>query len=48
MIRVSNDSCVIHPNFQNAIKACYGSYKKSIEDTGSFGSGNNYYTSDSA
>ena len=38
-IRVRNDSCQIHPDFQNAIKHCYNEYSESNEDREPFGTG---------
>ena len=38
-IRVRNDSCQIHPDFQNAIKHCYDAYSESNEDREPFGTG---------
>ena len=38
-IRVKNDSCQVHPDFQNAIKQCYGPYSESNEDMEPFGTG---------
>eukprot|EP00094_Tigriopus_californicus_P009732 TCALIF_09381-PA protein Name:"Similar to PKD2 Polycystin-2 (Bos taurus)" AED:0.09 eAED:0.09 QI:23/1/1/1/0.9/0.90/11/108/699 len=38
-IRVRNDSCDVHEDFQNAIKQCYNSYSESIEDKSAFGNG---------
>ena len=38
-IRVRNDSCQVHPDFQNAIKHCYDEYSESNEDHEPFGSG---------
>lgn len=38
-IRVKNDSCLVHPDFQNAIKQCYGPYSESNEDMEPFGTG---------
>ncbi len=38
-LRVKNDSCEVHPDFQNAIKQCYNSYSSSIEDEMPFGNG---------
>ena len=44
-IRIRNDSCQIHPDFQNAIKHCYGEYAESDEDREPFGPGYRYKTS---
>ena len=38
-IRVRNDSCQVHPDFQNAIKHCYDEYSEGNEDHEPFGSG---------
>eukprot|EP00095_Tigriopus_kingsejongensis_P002369 maker-scaffold579_size130606-snap-gene-0.31 protein:Tk02369 transcript:maker-scaffold579_size130606-snap-gene-0.31-mRNA-1 annotation:"pkd2 " len=38
-IRVTNDSCDVHEDFQNAIKQCYNTYSSSIEDKSAFGNG---------
>ena len=44
-IRVRNDSCQVHPDFQNAIKHCYDEYSESNEDREPFGSGFRHRTS---
>ena len=44
-IRVRNDSCLIHPDFQNAIKQCYDEYSESNEDHEPFGTGFRHRTS---
>ena len=31
-MRVRNDSCAVHEDFQNAIKVCYNEYSEDIED----------------
>ena len=31
-LRVRNDSCAVHEDFQNAIKVCYNEYSEDIED----------------
>lgn len=36
-LKVRNDSCTVHSDFQNEIKACYDAYAKSIEDKATFG-----------
>jgi polycystin 2 len=36
---VKNDSCEVHPEFQNAIKTCYEAYSPRIEDKNPFGNG---------
>ena len=36
---MTNDSCLVHTDFQNAIKQCYNSYSSSYEDTAPFGTG---------
>ncbi|CAD5121175.1 DgyrCDS9711 [Dimorphilus gyrociliatus] len=36
-LKVKNDSCTVHDDFRNEIKACYDSYAKSIEDKEPFG-----------
>ena len=38
-LRVKNDSCKIHPDFQNAIKECYAQYSPEHEDHEPFGTG---------
>ena len=38
-MRVRNDSCLIHPDFQNAIKHCYDQYSEQNEDREPFGTG---------
>ena len=38
-LRVRNDSCSIHPHFQNAIHVCYHDYNTGVEDEGAFGNG---------
>jgi hypothetical protein len=48
MLRVKNDSCVIHPDFQNAISECYDTYTTGIEDTRPFGNGVRLFTSEDA
>ena len=47
-LRVKNDSCLIHPDFQNAIKECFAEYSESNEDHEPFGTGFRSATSDSA
>ena len=47
-LRVKNDSCDVHQDFQNAIKQCYDSYSASIEDDAPFGNGFRRRTSDDA
>ena len=49
MLRVRNNSCEVHPDFQNAFSECFGTYSSSLEDTEYFGRGNKLtYTSDTA
>ena len=36
-LRVKNDSCTVHQDFQNAIKQCFNAYSSSIEDPEPFG-----------
>ena len=38
-LRVRNDSCQIHPHFQNAIHVCYNEYDSGDEEKGDFGNG---------
>ncbi len=38
-LRVTNSSCTIYKDFQNAIKQCYADYDPSLEDTAPFGNG---------
>lgn len=38
-LRVRNDSCAVHVDFQNAIKVCYDQYSSSMEDKSPFGTG---------
>ena len=33
---MTNKSCEIYPDFQNAIKVCYAPYDSSLEETKSF------------
>ena len=32
-LRTGNQSCIIHPDFEKAIKRCHASYSYSTEDT---------------
>ncbi len=32
-LRTGNQSCIIHPDFEKAIKRCHGSYSYATEDT---------------
>ena len=36
-VRVRNDSCVVHEDFRNVIKTCYGTYSSSAEQKTPFG-----------
>jgi len=36
-LKVKNDSCIVHDDFKNEIKACYDTYATSIEDQFPFG-----------
>ncbi|XP_073252460.1 polycystin-2-like protein 1 [Porites lutea] len=36
-LRVKNDSCVVHADFQSVIKECYAPYSPGAEDTAPFG-----------
>ena len=47
-LRVKNDSCLVHPDFQNAIKHCYAEYSESDEDQEPFGTGFRQRTSSKA
>ena len=38
-LRVHNESCTVHSDFQNAIKQCFAAYDSSIEDKDPFGNG---------
>ena len=35
-LRVRNDSCAVHEDFQSAIKVCYNQYSPAIEDKDPF------------
>jgi polycystin 2 len=48
MVRVTNNSCEVHPDFQNAITECYATYSSSVEDKNPFGNGARHYTSETA
>ena len=47
-IRVHNDSCEVHPDFQSAIRLCYAKYTEDVEDRNNFGNGVRIRTSPSA
>lgn len=36
-LKVRNDSCTVHEDFANEIKACYDAYAETLEDRNSFG-----------
>jgi hypothetical protein len=44
-LRVRDDSCQVHQDFQNAIKKCYDEYSVSSEDHEPFGTGFRHRTS---
>ena len=44
-LRVKNDSCAVHEDFQRAIRVCYDSYSEAIEDKEPFGNGYRKHTS---
>ena len=48
MLRVRNNSCEVHPDFQSVFRDCYGTYSAANEDTEPFGNGNNVFTDDEA
>ena len=47
-LRVHNDSCEVHPDFQSAIRFCYAKYTEDVEDKNNFGPGVRLRTSPSA
>merc|ERR1711936_293815 len=47
-LRVHNDSCEVHPDFQSAIRLCYAKYTEDVEDRNNFGNGVRIRTSPSA
>ena len=47
-LRVHNDSCEVHPDFQSAIRFCYAKYTEDVEDRSNFGPGVRLRTSPSA
>ena len=44
-LRVRNDSCAVHEDFQKAIRVCYDTYSEDIEDKEPFGNGYRKHTS---